>query len=49
MTICVPEPSLKLSYRQTLGRELLNGCNALSRRIGADEPCGSPVASEGPA
>ena len=49
MTFCVPEPSLKLSYRETLGRELLNGCSALSRRIGGEEPCSSPVAAKGPA
>ena len=47
MTFCVPEPSLKLSYRQALGRELLNGCNAVSRQIGT--LCSSPVASEGQA
>ncbi len=43
MTICVPEPSLRLSYRQALGRELLNACRALSHQIGADEPCEAGV------
>jgi DNA-binding IclR family transcriptional regulator len=37
MSICVPEPSLKLSHRQALGRELLAGCRDLSRQIGAED------------
>ncbi|MGA2528157.1 MAG: IclR family transcriptional regulator [Acidimicrobiales bacterium] len=37
MTICVPEPSLKLSHRQVLGRELLAGCAVLARQIGAED------------
>jgi hypothetical protein len=37
MTICVPEPFLKLSDRQRLGRELLAGCREVSRQIGAEE------------
>lgn len=37
MSICVPEASLKLSERQTLGRELLAGCRALSHQIGAED------------
>ena len=36
ITICVPEPSLRLTYRQALGRELLNGCAELSRRLGGE-------------
>ncbi len=49
MTICVPEPALRLSYRKTLGRELLNGCNALSRQIGAEDCYRPRLASDGPA
>jgi IclR family acetate operon transcriptional repressor len=49
MTICVPEPSLKLSYRQALGRELLSGCRALSHQIGGEECYKLPVAAGGPA
>jgi DNA-binding IclR family transcriptional regulator len=47
MTICVPEPSLKLSYRKELARELLDACNELSRLIGADDPCRSPAMALG--
>ena len=43
MTICVPEPSLKPTYRQFLGRELLGGCAELSRRVGGD-----PLAAQTP-
>jgi DNA-binding IclR family transcriptional regulator len=46
MTICVPEPAIKLSHRQELARELLDGCNELSRQIGADYPCLSPSAAQ---
>ncbi len=45
MTICVPEPSLKLSDRQSLGRELLRGCDELSRQIGAEDPFHSAVSA----
>lgn len=34
VSFCVPEPSLKLSQRQMLGRELLAACEELSRQIG---------------
>jgi len=37
MTICVPEPTLRLSDRQLLGRELLIGCSELSRQIGGED------------
>jgi IclR family transcriptional regulator, KDG regulon repressor len=47
MTICVPEPSLKLSYRQELARELVDACNELSRQIGAGDSCRSPAAAQG--
>ena len=47
MTICVPEPSLKLSCRKALAGELLDGGNELSRQIGADDPCRARVAAEG--
>lgn len=47
MTICVPEPSLKVSYRKELARELLEACNELSRLIGADDPCRSPAIAQG--
>jgi DNA-binding IclR family transcriptional regulator len=47
MTICVPEPSLKLSDRKQLARELLDGCDELSRLIGAEDPCRSPALAQG--
>jgi DNA-binding IclR family transcriptional regulator len=34
MTICVPEPALKLSDRRVLGHELVERSNELSRQIG---------------
>jgi len=43
MTICVPEPSLKVSYRAALGRELLDGCSDLTQLIGTDDPLGARV------
>lgn len=36
MSFCVPEPALKLSYRQMLGGELLDACAELSRQLGAE-------------
>jgi DNA-binding IclR family transcriptional regulator len=45
MTICVPEPFLKLSDRQALGRELLVGCSELSRQIGAEDLLAPVVAA----
>ena len=40
MTICVPEPTLKLSDRRVLGRELVERSNELSRQIGWIDPYG---------
>ncbi len=46
MTVCVPEPSLKLSYRKELAGALLEACNELSRQIGAERTGSSPLAAQ---
>jgi DNA-binding IclR family transcriptional regulator len=45
MTICVPEPFLKLSDRQALGRELLAGCAQLSSQLGGEGAYAPAVAA----
>ena len=46
MTVCVPEPSLKPSYRRELARELVAGCEELSRQLGAETSCPDPIPAQ---